>query len=105
MNNGLLIGAAMLLSIIGCGYFALSQNQHWKAVTKSSVLPLKQTHLQIFSLLGLSASLVLYIVAEGLGFAVLLWSLSVGLGIFTVSMILAFWPTMLRILIGRFRLP
>lgn len=105
MTNGLLIGTAMVLSIIGCAYYALSQYQHWKAVTKPSVLPLKQTRLQIFSLLALSGSLVLYIVEEGLGFAILLWPLSVGLGIFTVAIVLAFWPTILRILIGRFRLP
>jgi hypothetical protein len=105
MINGLLISAAMLLSILGCGYYALSQNQHWKAVTKPNVLPLKQIRLQIFSLLVLSASLIIFIVEEGLGFAVLLWSLSVGLGIFTVAMILAFWPTLLRVLIGKFRMP
>jgi hypothetical protein len=99
MFNELLIGVAMLLTIVGCGYYALSQNQHWKAVTKTRVLPFKQTRLQIFSLFALSTSLVLYIIEEGLGFALILWPLSIGLGIFSVAMILAFRPTLLKILI------
>lgn len=100
MLNGLLIGIAMLLSIIGCGYYALSQSQHRKVVVTSSVLPLKQARLKLLSLLALSASLVLYIVEGGLEFAVILWPLSIGLGIFCIAMILAFRPTMLRILLG-----
>jgi hypothetical protein len=98
MFNELLIGVAMLLSIVGCGYYALSQNQHWKAVTKPRVLPLKKTRLQMFSLCALSTSLVLYIVEEGLGFALLFWPLSISLGIFSVGMILALRPTILRML-------
>jgi hypothetical protein len=99
MFNELLIATALLLSVVGCGYYALSQHQHWKAVTKPSVLPLKQTRLQVFSLFALSTSLVLYIVEEGIEFALLLWPLSLGLGIFSVGMILTFRPTLLRILI------
>jgi hypothetical protein len=98
MFDELLIGIAMLLSIVGCGYYALSQHQHWKAVIKPRVLPFKQTRLQIFSLFALITSLVLYIVEEGVEFALLLWPLSIGLGIFSVGMILAFRPTLLRIL-------
>ena len=98
MFNELLIATALLLSVVGCGYYALSQHQHWKAVTKPRVLALKQTRLQIFSLLALSTSLVLYIIEEGAEFALLLWPLSLGLGIFSVGMILAFRPSLLRIL-------
>jgi hypothetical protein len=46
----------------------------------------------------LSTSLVLYIVEEGLGFALLFWPLSISLGIFSVGMILALRPTILRML-------
>ena len=98
MFNEFLIVLAILLNIIGCGYYALSQNQHWRAVAKPKVSLLKQTRLQIFSLFALSTSLVLFIVEEGLGFALLLWPLSIALGIFSVAMILAFRPTLLRIL-------
>ena len=99
MNDGLLIAIAMILSIVGCGYCALSQSQHWRAVAKSKVSTLKQTRMQLLGFLTLSASLALYIVEAGLEFALLLWPLSITLGIFSVGMILTFRPTLLRILI------
>jgi hypothetical protein len=102
MINGLILFAAMLLNIVGCGYYALSQRHHWKTVTKPSVVPLNEKRLQLFSLLALSASLILYVVEESLSFAMLLWPLSISLGVFSVAMILTFRPTMLRLLIGFF---
>lgn len=100
MFYGLLIGIAMLLSVIGCGYYALSQSHHWKAVVTPSVPNVKQTRMKRLSFISLSASLVLYIVVDGLGFAVIFWPLSIGLGIFCIAMILAFRPTLLKVLLG-----
>lgn len=98
MIDGLLIALAMILSIVGCGYCALSQIQHWRAVTKPKVSILKQRHMKILGFLTLSANLALCIFVAGLEFALLLWPMSIALGIFSVGMILSFRPTLLSIL-------
>lgn len=98
MSDELLIAIAMILSIVGCGYCALSQHQHWRVVAKSKELTLKKTRMKFLGFLTLSASFALYIVEVRLEFALLLWPLSITLGIFSVGMILAFRPSLLRIL-------
>jgi hypothetical protein len=99
MIEGLLISIGMLFSIIGCGYFALSQTKHWRVVNTTDALLPKQGHMKLLGTLALITSLVLYILEGGAGFAVLLWPLSLGFGIFFVAMLLTYKPTILRILI------
>jgi hypothetical protein len=99
MTSSLLLGAAMLLAFIGCGYFALSQEQHWRAVTSSTQPPSKQFQLKTYSALALIASYILFAQENGLGFALLLWPLTAGYCIFCIAMILAYRPAILRILV------
>jgi hypothetical protein len=94
MISGLFLCAAMLLSIIGCGYYALSQHSHWKIDEPMKTKKHKKIRMRLFSLFSLIMSLVIFIIEEA-EFAALLWPLSIGLGIFIIGMILAYKPSIL----------
>lgn len=100
---------AALLALAGCALYALSQDKHWNVIAKakpspeqptssqpnpSKLTPAKKTQLKQLSLLAITLSLVVLVLSQGLGFAVLLWPLMIGAAIFSVALVLAYKPSL-----------
>ncbi|WP_425408162.1 DUF3325 domain-containing protein [Hyphococcus sp.] len=88
--------AAIGLALLGCGYIALSQSKHSKAVLNTNANPALRIFTRLLGWSFIAASFVPCVIRDGWGFAVLTWSLVVPSAAMIISLLLAYRPAWLR---------
>lgn len=91
--------AAVLVSACGMGWFALSLKAHWRQVCASELPARRVPLLRALGSLGVSAGLLLCLLADAPTMAVLVWVMSVTLSGFLVGFTLSWRPALLRPLV------
>lgn len=96
MISILLLLAAIGLALLGCGYLALSQPKHSKAVLNVDANSASHNFARLLGWTFIAASIVPCVIRDGWGFAVLTWSLVVPSAAMIISLLLAYRPELLR---------
>lgn len=98
MGNGALLGAALLASVAGMGWCALSMRVHavqvWGRVPSTMV----RGALRAAGAVSLVAALALCLAADHASMAVLVWAMAMTAAALSIAMTLASRPRVLRVL-------
>lgn len=94
----LLLSAALLASVAGMGWLALSMPAHAQQVWNVAPSPLLARALRWLGVVGLAAALVLCIGADHPSMAVLVWCMSLAGSTFAIAFALTWRPRWLRVL-------
>jgi Na+-transporting NADH:ubiquinone oxidoreductase subunit NqrB len=93
MREMLVIGAALLISLVGFALLALSQERHWTHVTEMGEAQRAPSWLlHAFGLSAQACALPPIIWAEGSGFGCLLWGVGLTGSATTVALALTWFP-------------
>lgn len=93
-DAGLLFLGA-LCAWIGMGFLALSLEVHWRQVSKASTGP-NQKMLRTAGAVALAGALMFCLMADHASMAVLVWVMLLAGSAFFVSLLLAWFPFLLR---------
>ena len=87
---------AISTAFFSCAYLAISQPNHFRSATSSSLSPPLKKRLRWIGWTLLFLSLAACILRDGVSFAALLWPLLFAVSSFAVAMLLAYKPDWLR---------
>lgn len=90
---------AIGLALLGCGYLALSQPKHSKAILNTNANPAFHNFARLLGWLFVAAGFISCVIRDGWGFAVLTWSLAVPSAAMMIALLLAYRPEWLRPLV------
>jgi len=96
----ILLVLAMTSSLSGMAWLALAKKAHWQQLCGEGSLPKNKPML--YRLLGYTAllvSLALCILADNTSIAILVWVMSMTLGVICIAFALSFRPQWLRIFV------
>lgn len=92
----LLLLLSIGLALLGCGYLALSQPKHSKAVSGADANPAFRKLSRLAGWLLIAASFIPCLMRDGWGFGILTWSLVLPGAALIISLLLAYRPECLR---------
>lgn len=100
MPDSLLLALAVLLSMCGMAWVALSMKVHWKQVRGESVAsPVTIRSLRVLGAIALMGSLLLCMSADHGSIAVLVWVMSLAASALAVAFTLTWRPTVLALMV------
>lgn len=100
-TQALLLAAAVLSSVAGCGWLALAMEPHWQQVRGGREAP--STIVRGLRVLGsgaLASSLALCLAADHPSMAALVWVMALAAGALVTALLLAWRPNWLGLLLG-----
>jgi hypothetical protein len=97
MRDALYLLAAFAATYLAFACFALTQPQHWRAVTAAAgCAPLGKVFLKIAGIAGLASGLAIALWREGPDYGALLWVTELTVAAASVVATLSFKPTLLK---------
>ncbi|MBK1674980.1 hypothetical protein CKO35_17200 [Ectothiorhodospira shaposhnikovii] len=97
MNEALWLLLAALTALLGMAWLALAMPMHWKQVFTHTAVQPSTAILRLLGCLSLLVSACCCVMADSLSMAVLVWLMLLAGAAFMVAMLLARYPTLLRI--------
>lgn len=93
MSDTLLLSLALLLTVAGLGWFALSMDAHWRQLCDSR-LPTRGNRLLLRACgsAALATSLLLCVRVDHVSMAALVWMMMLAAGAFAVAFVLTWRP-------------
>ncbi|TWI69092.1 uncharacterized protein DUF3325 [Pseudoduganella lurida] len=99
MHDALTLLVALLAAVAGMGWFALSNEVHWRQVRGSTCPEVFMHRLRILGGLGITAALAFCLSVDSASIAVLVWLMVLAAAALTIAFTLTWRARALRVLV------
>ncbi|HEX2009985.1 MAG TPA: DUF3325 domain-containing protein [Roseateles sp.] len=102
LEQGLMLGGAMVAAVLGLAWLALAMEVHWEQVRgRDAPLPPHMVRvLRVLGALALSASLALCLRVDHVSMAALVWVMALAAAALAVAFTLSWKPSLLALLLA-----
>ncbi|MDZ7925406.1 MAG: DUF3325 domain-containing protein [Marinagarivorans sp.] len=100
-STALLLTLATLTALVGMGWLALSQDNHWRAVIGTTRTPKHATILRALGIASLMVSFILCSLADHITMAVLVWFMLLATAAICIAKLLTWRGPWLAVLVLR----